>query len=985
MFKRAQVIWLLLFEFLWTLGWQGIAAEVSLWPQVSSAPGANYKIIWDTEPGMKYRLERSSDLQSWTAEAGYPIPASGIADQFSFTATGERMFYRVSVVDEQPPTIAARSPANRDFSVKRQGKVEVQLVDASAINGASIQLTVGTLGTFGTNDARVSFVDNRLTFEAGAGNPLAGYGETVSVSLVVADVLGNSTNHVWTFDLEGETQVAANLFVFGSSQAQLSGQQSDGGGGVRAVLAGQPRTSASGDWRLAEVLPDRIVISYTGSAPALAVGTYVCNQTPTKADQIFYRKVNARSDDTTNRRLTLFTQDVPLTEIMPKGSLALSGESRIYEVGEDSALMGLMGVFEREFELPSVGADVSGVIPHNSGQEIIKLDLASIWLHSKLKLAFENAGGELQRFTLHLDGKIEAELVTTFYFDLINPVYKELEFELFSRKRMVFVGMAGGVVPVWAELKFTLESILSFQMAVDAYLRTGITQDIKLDFQVDYDRATVPKVRYESSVTVETPEFIPLTYTFNGAAELGAKLIPQFDFRLYSLVGFYFNIDPRVEIDGQAMLGPGGYEADWRMGFYADLNAGLSVAGVDQEDLPAADPIRLFKWERTQYYPTPVVINIRQHPVSQTVQEGANVHFEVNAFHVLPLTYQWYHRGIPLPGKTNSTLELPDVKSAHTGLYHVRVSTITEQAVSTNALLVVLPPGPTPMPVPEGMVLVPAGSFNMGDAFHEGQSKERPVHQVYVSSFFMDKFEVTKTQWESVKGWATTNGYAFFQGFYNPDDGLAKGGNHPVTVIDWFDAIKWCNAKSEKEGVTPAYYHDVNFRQVIRSGDLFSQIHIKWDGGYRLPTEAEWEKAARGGVQGQRFPTGNTLTHQVANYNSYSGFAYDTSQTRGWHPTYGSGALPWTSPGGSFAPNGYGLYDMEGNVSEWCWDWYGEGYYAVSPGANPKGSATGVYRIIRGSAWWGGADSARVANRTEEDPRFKRNEVGFRTVRSAAP
>ena len=130
--------------------------------------------------------------------------------------------------------------------------------------------------------------------------------------------------------------------------------------------------------------------------------------------------------------------------------------------------------------------------------------------------------------------------------------------------------------------------------------------------------------------------------------------------------------------------------------------------------------------------------------------------------------------------------------------------------------------------------------------------------------------------------------------------------------------VKWCNARSEKEGLAPCYHTDVARTAVYRTGrvDVTNDM-VNWSAnGYRLPTEAEWEKAARGGLVGRRFPWGDQITHSLANYSSDSIYPYDTSPTRGYHPDYQAGGAPYTSPVGNFAANGYGLYDMAGNVYE---------------------------------------------------------------------
>ena len=287
-----------------------------------------------------------------------------------------------------------------------------------------------------------------------------------------------------------------------------------------------------------------------------------------------------------------------------------------------------------------------------------------------------------------------------------------------------------------------------------------------------------------------------------------------------------------------------------------------------------------------------------------------------------------------------------------------------------------------PTPPPAGMVLIPAGEFQMGDSFKEGDSDERPVHTVNVSAFYMDKYEVTKDFWDEVANWAAEHGYDIWSGHV-----LGKGANHPVVYVSWYQAVKWLNARSEKEGLTPCYYTSSAQSEVYRRGNVdVRNDWVKWGGcGYRLPTEAEWEYAARGGVEGHRFPWSDTdeIQHSRANYYSSDRYSYDTSPTRGFHPTYARDPQPYTSPVGSFAPNGYGLYDMAGNVWEWVWDWYNEGYYTFSPGADPRGPASGSDRVLRGGGWDNYAIYCRVAFRSSTAPDDSRRNIGFRAVRPA--
>jgi formylglycine-generating enzyme required for sulfatase activity len=281
--------------------------------------------------------------------------------------------------------------------------------------------------------------------------------------------------------------------------------------------------------------------------------------------------------------------------------------------------------------------------------------------------------------------------------------------------------------------------------------------------------------------------------------------------------------------------------------------------------------------------------------------------------------------------------------------------------------------GVTPL---AGFSYIPPGSFTMGRTSGDTDVDAPPV-SVTIAGFYMQQAETTKAEWDEVQTWATSNGYT------DLGAGAGKASDHPVHSVNWYEVIKWCNARSEKEGLIPVYAVG---SVVMRTGT--SQPVPNWAAnGYRLPTEAEWEKAARGAADGKRFPWAtDTINHSNANYYASSTSAsYDTSgyTTFTFHPSFQSGVEPYTSPAGSFAPNAFGLFDLSGNLWEWCWDWYDSGYY-TSATVNPTGPVTGTYRVVRGgsyiSAPWGQRCAYRLNNRL---PINGSNNRGFRTVRSS--
>ena len=252
------------------------------------------------------------------------------------------------------------------------------------------------------------------------------------------------------------------------------------------------------------------------------------------------------------------------------------------------------------------------------------------------------------------------------------------------------------------------------------------------------------------------------------------------------------------------------------------------------------------------------------------------------------------------------------------------------------------------------MVLIPAGEFEMGNnevehGPHGTQEDESPMHTVYVDAFYIDKYEVTNVD---------------FKKFLDANPHFKKEPITPIVYLNNLGNITWNgnNHPSRKD------HHPVNVTWYE------AVAYAKWV-GKRLPTEAEWEKAARGGLENKNYPWGNSISTNLANYE----------------------VNPSTVSTGSYPPDNYGLYDMAGNVAEWCLDEYQADFYKDSPKRNPIAGADSIMdiinnykdikspRVLRGGNWVFGPDQVRVSRRSKQPPEKNNRTIGFRCVKPVRP
>ena len=273
----------------------------------------------------------------------------------------------------------------------------------------------------------------------------------------------------------------------------------------------------------------------------------------------------------------------------------------------------------------------------------------------------------------------------------------------------------------------------------------------------------------------------------------------------------------------------------------------------------------------------------------------------------------------------------------------------------------------------ERFVLIPAGSFQMGS--NEGYDDNKPVHDVTITKpFYMGKYEVTQAEYEK---------YCSYTGTDSPDSSYGDGDNYPAYYVSWYDALVYCNKRSIAEGLTPCYSINDSTEPdewgtvPTFSDSVWDAVECDWNAnGYRLPTEAEWEYAARAGDN-----TVDSLTYSgTSDVNKLGEYAW-----------YMDNSNSTTHEVGTKLPNAFGLYDMSGNVYERCWNWHTNKYDENTEGGdNPTGTSAGSYRVYRGGSWyseyssyWNTCECA-VSCRDYYLPYYHDYGIGFRVVRASS-
>ena len=646
-----------------------------------------YRLAWESVSGASYIVETVSELgESWVAAEDQPVVATSNQTEWPVNVADKSRFFRVRIDDPLSggtTRIVSLNPFPQDgaFGIPQLAPISMVLPDHDDIDDATIQLAVGDLGTFAAGDDALTFDQGTLTFDPSLAGALGDPESLVTANVAYSDQQGNRYTYDWSFRIQKQTILSGDVFVLGSPQAQFQGQALNPRqlaiyedlGVTPSVFAIRQQTG-NAPWSLDEVKDDSLIFSYEGDTPPnFQVGQFLANLTPAKKDEIFYRKVAVVLKDVPEKqKVSVFTKDVGLLEIFVQASMLshpVGFPAAVYAIAQEGFLVNASQGYLLESPIEETWSPEPGVDLTLSG---------NLSIEPKLSLSLDIQGSTVEDFYLRQDGKMTTSLGASLKVTESHQWETATEDPIFSADRVFYLGWVG-VVPIWLDMEFEVNAEAEASYEAAGEISTGIQTTYDYWSELVYSTRNPSLSGMFASPPSRQLEVTPLKVTLEGHAEAAVRLVPELTMELESLFGVRVDLTPEVGLKGDVSFVNGEMEtAAFELYGRLDLNAGLSIEGIEDDLLPQIEPVELVYWPWKFLYPG-YQFEITRQPEGGRFTKGEEVllRVEVDVLHESfdpeDIRYQWYKDGILLSGETEPLLRIDEFSENEEGEYWVEV------------------------------------------------------------------------------------------------------------------------------------------------------------------------------------------------------------------------------------------------------------------------------------------------------------------------
>jgi hypothetical protein len=637
------------------------AAALLLSPMLSSAQKLelsptgplelpSHRLAWETENGIRYRLEKSDNLRAWSLVPGFPRASDSPADQFLFNPGKSQEFFRVVPLDEQPPKIVRIFPEPDAFGVSRTSRIEIDIEDMTGVVPDSISLRIGSSSPLTLSDPRMAISGGKLTFNPGS-TPLGAPGEIVGISVTAADPAGRTVTKAWSCELEVPPVLAPGIFILGSPTAIAAGQVPPDGG----TPANPART-----WTLTDVAEDALQISYKGAPPTVfTVGLKVCNSVPVTESDSFFRRIVSIETDTAAGILTLLTSDARLGEFIREGSFSFSVTPE-----QTTGIRRAGKKFEFKQALPTIGGSFGDTVIVDGSDIEVKLTQSKLEISSGLTASIDFYNGDVRRFKASFSGTVEGLIGTRLSASAQATLTGRKNLFTFSRPIFIPVGW----FPIPLILRGTVQAFGGASSSVEGWVGSSVSQSTGFTFRCDYDSRRLNKLDFDADIDPGPVERKPLTFELEGEARAEGGFEGSLETSILGAVGFRAKVIPRFGFRGESATDPQvGRRAKWTLYALGDFEASLFLIGGQSWTL-FEQPLYRSEW--VLCFPK-TDENLLLSPARNVSRSGKSVTLTVKGCTPDSARFRWFHNGKLIPGLTGDTYHIGRVDESHDGIYRV--------------------------------------------------------------------------------------------------------------------------------------------------------------------------------------------------------------------------------------------------------------------------------------------------------------------------